>query len=218
MAKQAVAFVDSTHGGQAVFAARLDRDEAGETIVDVFAAPKYEKRTKRTPTDRPGVMWASATKFGRALAEKHQDEIRRRHPDAKPGEPLTSPRMVGIALQSEFHAFFETANGVPLTPKALKESRQGDRLEIEAYKKIEEETARQAAQRDELERNVRRFETMTSVIAQLLGERVGEKISKTLHSIRLSLVKAGRQSNASVAPRPEKPKAEASGNDVGPFI
>ena len=40
MLRQAVKFIQDTHGGQAVFAARLDRDEAGETVVDVFACPK----------------------------------------------------------------------------------------------------------------------------------------------------------------------------------
>ena len=85
MLRQAVAFINETHGGRAVFAARIDRDEEGETICDVFAAPVYEKRTKRTRPDEAGAMWASATKFGRDLAEKHQDEIRRRHPEAKPG-------------------------------------------------------------------------------------------------------------------------------------
>ena len=39
MLRQAVAFINETHGGRAVFAARIDRDEEGETICDVFAAP-----------------------------------------------------------------------------------------------------------------------------------------------------------------------------------
>ncbi|MGE6426217.1 hypothetical protein, partial [Bacillus altitudinis] len=119
MMRQAVRFINETHGGDAVFAARVDLDEEGETIVDVFASPKYEKRTKRTAPDQKGPMWASATKFGRELAERHQEEIRRRHPNARPGL-LTGPRMVGIALQSEFAAFFQRTNGVPLEPKREK--------------------------------------------------------------------------------------------------
>ena len=58
----------------------------------------------RTKADETGVIWASATKFGRDLAMKHQDEIRRRHPDAK--KAVTGPRAVGMALQSEFANFF----------------------------------------------------------------------------------------------------------------
>lgn len=137
---QAMAYIQKTHGGDAVFAARIDRDEEGETIVDVFAAPKYEKRTKRTKPDASGVRWASATKFGKELAEKHQPEIRRRFPTAKEGS-LTSPRMVGIALQSEFAAFFERVNGVPLDRKKEKDSATPDRLETEALKRLRAERA-----------------------------------------------------------------------------
>lgn len=136
MGSQAAEFINKVHGGKAVFAGRVDRDEAGETIVDVFAAPRYEKRTKRTPPDKPGEIWASATKFGRQLAEQHQAEIRRRHPKAAEGL-LTGPRMVGIALQSEFAAFFEKKNGMPLTPKREKASSESDRLEAEAWRRIE---------------------------------------------------------------------------------
>lgn len=139
MMRQAVTYIDRTHGGQAVFAARVDRDELGETIVDVFAAPKYEKRTKRTKPDEPGVMWASSTKYGRELAEKHQEEIRRRHPKAK--GKLTGPRHVGIALQSEFAEFFARMNGVKLTPKREKNDPRNDRIEREAWQKIENERA-----------------------------------------------------------------------------
>lgn len=141
MLAQAVKFVNDTHGGSAVFAARVDRDEKGESIVDVFASPRYEKRTKRTPEDRAGVMWASATKFGKELAEKHEDEIRRRHPEAKAGK-LTSPRMVGISLQSEFAVWFEKINGVALAPKVEKGTFTPDRIEKEAHDRIEAHRAK----------------------------------------------------------------------------
>lgn len=136
MLAQAVKFVNDTHGGSAVFAARVDRDELGESIIDVFASPKYEKRTKRTPADEAGVMWASATKFGKELAERHKDEVRRRHPEAKAGR-LTSPRMVGIALQSDFAVWFQKVNGVALAPKIEKGASAPDRLEKEAHDRIE---------------------------------------------------------------------------------
>lgn len=151
MLRQAVAFINETHGGRAVFAARIDRDEEGETICDVFAAPVYEKRTKRTRPDEAGAMWASATKFGRDLAEKHQDEIRRRHPEAKPGL-LTGPRQVGIALQTEFAEFFERENGVPLAPKKEKAERRSDRVEVEAWREIEAARAVLAADAAAIER------------------------------------------------------------------
>lgn len=149
MLAQAVTFIQETHGSDAVFAARLDRDEEGETIVDVFASPKYEKRTKRTKADEIGAMWASATKFGKELAEKHQPEIRRRFPKAKEGA-LTSPRMIGIALQSELAAFFEKANGFAFDRKVEKESATPDRLETEALKRLRSE--RQAMEAEYIEK------------------------------------------------------------------
>lgn len=136
MLRQAVELIQQTHGGDAVFAARVDRDEAGETIVDIFATPKYAKRTKRTKPDEQGAIWASATKFGKDLAVIHEDEIRRRHPRAKPGK-LTGPRMIGIALNSEFRLYFERENGLKLDPKIEKDSSSPDRLEIEAYKRVQ---------------------------------------------------------------------------------
>ena len=149
MLAQSVAFINRSHGGDAVFAARVDLDEEGETIVDVFAAPKYEKRTKRTKADEPGVIWASSTKFGRDLAMKHQDEIRRRHPDAK--KAVTGPRAVGMALQSEFAEFFLGMNKVPLASKNLKSTRGKDRLEIEAYKAIQAEREKLDKERVQIE-------------------------------------------------------------------
>lgn len=149
MLHQAVTFIQRTHGGKAVFAARVDRDEAGETIVDVFAAPTYEKRTKRMGEGEPGVTWVSATRFGKALAMRNEQEIRRRHPEAKSGA-LTSPRMVGIALQSEFARFFQDVNGVELTRKVEKRTRAPDRIEIEAYKHIQQEREALARRKSDL--------------------------------------------------------------------
>jgi hypothetical protein len=158
MLQQAVAFIERTHGGDAVFAARLDRDEAGETIADVFAAPRYEKRTKRTKADEKGVIWASATKFGKELAEKHQDEIQRRHPKAK--GKLSAPRHVGIALNIEWRDWFERVNEVKLAKKNEKASAAPDRLETEAFKAVQDE-------RDRLEREVKAL-----AIREAVQERV----------------------------------------------
>ncbi|MDQ7264069.1 hypothetical protein NM680_19955 [Paracoccus sp. PS-1] len=134
MGRQAVDFINRTHGGSAVFAARVDRDEAGETVVDVFAAPRYTKTTKRGEA-----LWSSPTKFGKELALRHQDEIRRRHPKA--AGRLTGPRHVGIALQAEFAAYFEQVNGTALAPRTLKNEPRRDRLETEAFKAVAEAQA-----------------------------------------------------------------------------
>lgn len=129
MLRQAVKFIQETHGGRAVFAARLDRDEAGESVVDVFACPKYDKATKKGAT-----AWTSLTKFGKALALKHQDEVRRRSPQHEGAEAITSPRAIGMSLQSEFAAFFARENGHRLDPKRQKDAPAPDRLEVEAWR------------------------------------------------------------------------------------
>lgn len=163
MMKQACTFIQDNHGGDAVFAARVDRDEAGETIVDVFASPKYEKRTKRTKVDQPGVIWSSASRFGKLLAEKHADEIKRRHPDARHGR-LTGPRMVGIALNSEFRSFFEEKNKVTLDAKVEKTSNHADRLEIEAYKRMKDHE-------DQINRSLNAAKAANDQAAEKLDER-----------------------------------------------
>ena len=129
MARQAAKFINEAHGGRAVFAVRVDTDEAGETIADVFACPKYMKTTKKAETE-----WTSLTKFGKELAVKHQDEIRRRSKHYEGTKPITSPRAIGMALQSEFADFFARVNGQPLTPKVEKDRPERDRIEVEAWR------------------------------------------------------------------------------------
>lgn len=159
MLKQAIAFINKTHGGDAVFAARLDRDEAGETIADVFASPRYVKVTKRTKPGE-GVTWASATKFGKNLCEKHQEEIQRRHPEAK--GKLTGPRHVGIALNIEWRDWFERVNELKLAKKNEKTSGAPDRLETEAYKRVQ-------AERDELEQDRASVERIRDRVVRLVA-------------------------------------------------
>ena len=202
MCRQAATFINKTHGGNAVFAARLDRDEAGQTIVDVFASPKYEKRTKRTKPDAIGDIWMSPTKFGKELAEKHAAEIHRRHPKAQ--GKLTKPRHVGIALQSEFAVFFREMNGFELAPKLEKETFRNDRIEKEAHDELEKkrrEIADAAALLDQREREItdretrvegieknfqtvnRRLRNLISMLGEKLGISVPPGISDGLHAL-----------------------------------
>lgn len=129
MARQAAKFINEAHGGDAVFAVRVDRDEAGETIADVFACPKYTKTTKKAET-----TWTSLTKFGKELAVKHQAEVLRRSKDYEGKGPITSPRAIGMSLQSEFSAFFERENAQKLTAKVEKDRPGRDRLDVEDWK------------------------------------------------------------------------------------
>ncbi|MBD8737815.1 hypothetical protein, partial [Sphingomonas sp. CFBP 13706] len=103
-----VQFAQDTFGGQAVFSARMDRDERSLNNVDVFMAPRYEKVTKRT--SKPAM---SLTKHTKALAAKHGIEDRA---DSAKG----SMQAQGSALQIELAAWltargFEAARGVEKT-------------------------------------------------------------------------------------------------------
>jgi hypothetical protein len=140
MLQQAADWANSTHGGNAVFAARIDLDEEGETIVDLFLAPKYEKKTARKSE-----TWVSTTKFGKDIARKHQDEIRLRFKQAKEGR-LTSPRAVGIALNSDFRAFFESTFGFKLADKKLKVGTLPDRVSPEQLKEKRARALREQAE------------------------------------------------------------------------
>lgn len=144
MLRQAMAFINDSHGGRAVFAARLDRDEAGETVVDVFACPLYMKPSRSER--REPALWTSATRFGEELARKHQDHIRERLKDAETAKAITSPRAVGIALQEELAEWFERVNGVRLT-RTLKDRPDKDRLEVEAWRLSQIEREAQEAEK-----------------------------------------------------------------------
>lgn len=135
----AVKFINDSHGGDAVFAARLDRDEEGRHNVDVFYAPKYLKKTK----SRGEEIWISTTKHGKELCEKHRDEIVTRHRD---GEFTTGPRQVGIALQEEFHQFM-ARHGVNLQARQKKDLPGPDRDSPEVYKAKMEQKKRLAAEK-----------------------------------------------------------------------
>lgn len=138
MLRAAVKFINKTHGGHAVFAARLDRDEAGTHKVDVFYSPKYEKTTKAGVT-----TWISTSKHGKELCEKHREEIKRRHED----KFNTRPRDVGIAINSEFREFLKPY-GFNIPPKVEKKSSVEDRLSPEEYKiRAENRKVREEAKR-----------------------------------------------------------------------
>ncbi|KXV21658.1 hypothetical protein AD933_00830 [Acetobacter malorum] len=114
----AVEFINKTHGGDAVFHARLDRDEAGRHGVDVFFAPTYEKRSKSKPQ---GEKWVSLTKFGKSLAL------------SKYGQ--NSPAFQGRALQDAFFEFLSNdfcVEGVKRGSKKL--TKDKDRVDPEVYK------------------------------------------------------------------------------------
>lgn len=146
MMKHAIAFINKTHGGRAVFAARFDQDEAGTSVVDVFYSPKYVKTTKNRKGEVVHTDWISTTKFGKDLCHKHREEIERRHK----GKFTTGPRQVGISMQAELHDYLTSA-GLRLEPRTEKVDRLKDRVDPEVYKAREDARRELAEARADLE-------------------------------------------------------------------
>lgn len=108
--KLAVQFANDTLGGNAVFAARIDRDERSLNNVDLFLAPRYEKVTKRQ--SKPAI---AMTKHLKELATKRGRTANR------PG-PKAEMEAQGRALQDELADWltargFEAVRGEPKTTR-----------------------------------------------------------------------------------------------------
>src|SRR5690606_13156874 len=104
--KLAVEFAQDVFGGDAVFSARMDRDERSINNVDLFLAPKYTKKTKHTAK-----LAVSMTRHTKLLIEKHQIKI-------KQESAKGSMAAQGQALQTEFANWlnargFEAVRGRP---------------------------------------------------------------------------------------------------------
>lgn len=156
MLDHAVRFINQTHGGNAVFAARLDQDETGLATVDVFFAPKYVKVTRRKE-----VVWISTSKHGKELAEKHREEIMRRNKD----QFSTAPRHIGIALQAELYEYLASV-GLKLEPRKEKERHAPDRVEPETFKARQRAAEIEAEAQERLEAS----KATEARLAELLAE------------------------------------------------
>lgn len=126
MLARAVKFVNQMHGGDAVFHARLDRDESGKHGVDVFFAPKFEKTTGRKGKEKTET-WVSLRKFEKEEAKK------RGFGDG--------PRERGRMLQTAWHEFLINPHGMGISwaeRGAEKLSPDPDRLEPEVFKLVKD--------------------------------------------------------------------------------
>lgn len=231
MARQAAKFINQTHGGQAVFAVRVDRDEAGETIVDVFACPKYVKTTKKAET-----VWTSLTKFGKELAVKHQAEVLRRSKDYDGKNAITSPRAIGMSLQSEFAAFFKRENGQALTPKNDKDRPGRDRLNVEDWKlqrtqqdvrKAEESLGQAFVDADKFAKEVEsekiRLDADRAQMAadMVMSKTLLKRLTETYIAVRKSLPRIRSILTWDLAPDDEKKRARADRKEaikITPFL
>jgi hypothetical protein len=144
MLREAVAFINKTHGGRAVFHGRIDRDEKGKHGVDVFFAPRYQKKTAKGVTD-----WISLTKFGKERARDRlgQKQEEKYNKTTKEWEPQFnkdgSDKMIwkdsayfqGQVLQDEWFEHLRDVVGLDWVLRGEKKvGRDPDRVEVEEYK------------------------------------------------------------------------------------
>lgn len=130
--------VETIFNEQSIFADRIDRDEQGRHIVDIFVAPKYIKKTKKTSR-----LAVSVSVHEEALAEKHNRS--------------NSSRGRGQAMQDAIFAYFRDEMKLPGVqrgdPKAnpgpdWKSAEELRKEELESMKAEAEEGTRKVAEQE----------------------------------------------------------------------
>nr|WP_298797875.1 hypothetical protein [uncultured Acetobacter sp.] len=152
MLTHAVRFINERNGGDAVFWARLDRDEEGRHNVDVFYAPRYVKHTKSKGAER----WISLTKFDKEKALERYAQVPKLdvRKDAKgrktvtPAQdkdgkqimiPATSLFWRGKALQTDFYEYLRDVAKIRGVQRGEEKHTHGkDWKSVEDYKASKE--------------------------------------------------------------------------------
>lgn len=107
-------FAKSVWGDAAIFGDRVDRDEKGKHIVDLFLAPKYQKKTKHTE------------KTAVATSKHLQDlavAVGRWSPIKSKKAPL---RVQGQALQDAVYSYFHEVMGLQSVQRGSAKKQPGD--------------------------------------------------------------------------------------------
>ncbi|NJM84409.1 MAG: hypothetical protein HC844_19930, partial [Tabrizicola sp.] len=180
MLAQGVAFINRTYGGNAVFHARLDRDEVGRHGVDVFFAPRYQKTTAKGTED-----WISLSKFSKELARERFGQRQKTAKDRKTGkfEPVTDkagkPVMVwndsgyfqGRALQDAFFEHLRDGMGLKWAVRgARKKTREDDWMtpeQVGAEKDLQRAQERAAEAHREAQEARRQADTLRASLGPL---------------------------------------------------
>lgn len=178
MLTHAVRFINERNGGDAVFWARLDRDEEGRHNVDVFYAPRYVKHTKSKGAER----WISLTKFDKEKALERYAQVPRLtvRKDAKGRKTVTPARdkdgnqiMIpgnslfwrGKALQTDFYEYLRDVAKIRGVQRGEEKHTHGtDWQSVEDYKaskeleKVERQLAKQKPIIERQEREIKAFQ------------------------------------------------------------
>lgn len=112
MLAHARAFGEEIFGNEAIFADRLDRDEKGRHVVDLFVAPIYQKITKRTSKRA-----VSISRDLKNLAVERGKWVAGKYP-----APLA---LQGQALQDAFHDYLVGQMGLVSAERGKSKARPG---------------------------------------------------------------------------------------------
>ena len=160
MLKHACEFVEAIFGDEAIFANRLDRDEKGRKNVDIFVAPKYLKHTKKGSH-----VWVSTSRDLKELAKAY-----RPYKD-EDGNPITTPKVCGQALQDALHEYFMRVMELPGVERGSPKLKRGSDWK-DAEQLRMEELAEAQAKADALIRDLQnQQEDVSKVRAELEAYR-----------------------------------------------
>lgn len=192
----AVDFINETYGGNAVFHARIDRDEAGQHGVDVFFAPRYEKHTQSKGIEQ----WISLSKFSKENARTRYGQRQKTVKNKKTGEfdPVLDkngePVLVwndadvfqGRALQDAWfeHLKATIGNKYDVERGKRKKGRDPDRLSPEDYAVQQEQ--------EKLRAELKRQLDPTSP-QEALESPYGEEVAKMVAEAREDALRASQE-------------------------
>lgn len=218
----AVDFVNQTYGGNAVFHARIDRDEQGQHGVDVFFAPRYQKHT----ASKGAEQWISLSKFSKENARARYGERRKEVKNKKTNkfEPVLDregkPVMVwndaaefqGRALQDAWfeHLKAHAGDKYEVERGKQKKGRDPDRLSPEDYAAEQEQKKLLAEVERQLE--TKEPEVDPEDCHQRVAAKIIEKASERALSEARDFARdaAEKDSETFLARAMEKAKADAA--------
>lgn len=152
MLRHARAIVETIFGDESIFADRVDRDEKGRHIVDIFVAPKYIKKTKHTSQAA-----VSVSVHEEALAKKYE---RKNHPWGR-----------GQAMQDAIFEYFRDKMKLPGVQRGDPKANPGPDWKSAEELRKEELESRKAELEEEKRKTAELQKTAQELQAQATADR-----------------------------------------------
>jgi hypothetical protein len=157
MLRHARAIVETIFGEGSIFADRVDRDEKGRHIVDIFVAPKYIKKTKHTSQ-----VAVSVSVHEEALAKKHK---RKNHPWGR-----------GQAMQDAIFEYFRDKMKLPGVQRGDPKANPGPDWKSAEELREEELESKKAELEEEKRKTAELQKTAQQLVEQATADRDQAKV------------------------------------------